>query len=380
MPEYSWWERSVLERECDFIVLGAGLVGLTSAIFLKRSNPTARVRVVERSAMAAGASTRNAGFACFGMPGELLDDIAEIGPEAALKLVEMRYRGMQELLRLHGKEVLNYEACGGYEVYFQSDLHALQRVREQLSQLNHLMASGELPAEFRFSFLRNPGNSHFLSGAIGSFVQPLEGVLDSGRLWESLQELCRKEGVEVVYGVHVNGVEEQPSGVLISANNDLQLRAKKLLVCTNGFTGGVFPELASEVKPARGQVMVVRVSETDLPAGAFHYRRGYVYFRRLDESHLLIGGARDMAFEEEETDSQETTLAITRELEGLLRDEILSDTYWLTTRWAGTMGVGEKREPIVRTHGSHIVLAVRMGGMGVALGTLAAGKAVELFG
>jgi len=379
MPAYSYWERAVLERKRDFSVIGAGLVGLTTAILLKRRYPRASVAVFERAPMAAGATTRNAGFACFGMPGELTDDLETLGEAAMLRLVEMRYKGFQRLLNLHGTEKLNFSQCGGYEVFFPADQLSLEKLTENVGRLNQIMKQGDLPAAFRFAHVPNPGNSHFLNSCIGAFHQPLEGTLNSGLLWESLQDLCRQEGVEIFYGIQITGSEECESGQYLSANNDLQLYAGKVVICTNGFTASLLPELGEEVKPARGQILVATVNEGSLPAGAFHYRRGYVYFRKLDETTLLIGGGRDRAFEEEETESQETSNLIIQELEHLLSHEILSAPFWVSSQWAGTMGVGPKRLPLLMPYGKNTVLAVRMGGMGVALGTLMAEEAVALF-
>ena len=71
MTNLSYWEyRSFLE-EADAVVVGGGLVGLTAAIYLRQHRPQARVLVLERDVLPNGASTKNAGFACFGSVSEL---------------------------------------------------------------------------------------------------------------------------------------------------------------------------------------------------------------------------------------------------------------------------------------------------------------------
>jgi glycine/D-amino acid oxidase-like deaminating enzyme len=52
--------------------------------------------------------------------------------------------------------------------------------------------------------------------------------------------------------------------------------------------------------------------------------------------------------------------------------------YTIEHRWSGVMGVGETKSPIVKNIHPRVICAVRMGGMGVALGTLTGMEAAEL--
>ena len=71
----SYWEKKYWFPHYDFIVVGSGIVGLCCALGIKEKYPNANVCIVERGAIPNGASTKNAGFACFGTVGELLDDL-----------------------------------------------------------------------------------------------------------------------------------------------------------------------------------------------------------------------------------------------------------------------------------------------------------------
>ncbi len=64
--ELSYWEQESFFKGIDVAVIGSGIVGLTAAIHLKTLEPHSRIVVLERGALPTGASTRNAGFACFG--------------------------------------------------------------------------------------------------------------------------------------------------------------------------------------------------------------------------------------------------------------------------------------------------------------------------
>ena len=70
-----YWEREHLLRSADITIVGAGLVGMSTALALRRLQPEAHIRIVERHPLTDGGSSRNAGFACFGSAGEWLDDL-----------------------------------------------------------------------------------------------------------------------------------------------------------------------------------------------------------------------------------------------------------------------------------------------------------------
>ena len=54
----SYWEHQSFFGPADVAIIGAGLVGLTAALYLKPLRPTWRVVVLERGALPSGASTK----------------------------------------------------------------------------------------------------------------------------------------------------------------------------------------------------------------------------------------------------------------------------------------------------------------------------------
>ena len=74
--QVSIWEKESFYASQDVIIIGSGFVGLWSAYYLKKKDPDLKVTVIERGQIPTGASTRNAGFACFGSLSELVHAIA----------------------------------------------------------------------------------------------------------------------------------------------------------------------------------------------------------------------------------------------------------------------------------------------------------------
>jgi glycine/D-amino acid oxidase-like deaminating enzyme len=128
-----------------------------------------------------------------------------------------------------------------------------------------------------------------------------------------------------------------------------------------------------DIIPARGQVLVTSGIK-DLPwQGSFHSDEGYYYFRNLGKK-VLLGGARNKAFREEETTQMQISDTIQNELERYLDEVILPNNkgqYTIDYRWSGIMAMGSEKMPIVKEVEPNIFCAVRMSGMGVALAPVA---------
>ena len=84
-PSFSYWERTAFIDHADVIVIGSGLVGLSAALHLKKQQPNLKVLVLERGFLPSGASTKNAGFACFGTVSEQISAINQSSEEEAMR-------------------------------------------------------------------------------------------------------------------------------------------------------------------------------------------------------------------------------------------------------------------------------------------------------
>src|SRR5271154_267438 len=92
----SFWEKQSL-LNYDIIIIGSGIVGLSTAISIKEKAPRKRIMVLERAVLPTGASTKNAGFACIGSLTEILDDLKKMSEDEVLQLVDLRLKGLLKL-------------------------------------------------------------------------------------------------------------------------------------------------------------------------------------------------------------------------------------------------------------------------------------------
>lgn len=370
---FSFWEQRWMER-ADQVVIGGGLVGLQTAIELKLKYPHKAVWVLERNAFGDAASLRNAGFACFGSAGEILDDISRMGEDQAFQLYEERYKGLQDLIRTYTPEKIGYEQSGGYEIFPSGSEAELKVIQDHLPRLNESLKE----VHQQVSFVERNIKKFEMNVGETAIVSPSEGALQSHLLLRTVRQHALSVGVEIYTSMDVKSIEKHGSGgwVLQFEQSDAEILAKDLFVCTNAWALKWFPDL--EVEPARGQILVTKPIPSIAFRGIFHADQGYIYFRSLG-SRILIGGARNTQFKTENTFESAVTPEIKSELLRWLNEIIVPGIHVeIDTEWSGVMGMHQKRSPIIERKEEHLYLGVRMGGMGVALSSQVAKKLVKL--
>ncbi|MBU6323967.1 MAG: FAD-binding oxidoreductase [Bacteroidetes bacterium] len=368
----SWWESRYWQK-VDVVVVGAGIVGLLSALRIREQKPHYRIVVTDRDPLALGASSRNAGFACFGSITELQEDIEDKGREAALDLAVRRFEGFQALRALCGDEAIGLNLCGSREVFLTSEEKKYREALEWLPELNKDLASTTgTPETFRKADTRRLG----MNVLSDSLVNCCEGILETDMLLRRLRNLAAEQGIELYGGFDIEYHERDGKGLRIRSGRH-EIETGLLLYCTNAFTPGFFPELP--IVPARGQVFVSTPLSRPLPNEAFFYDRGYTYFRPLSGNRLLMGGFRNLDFHTEETYAMHTGGAVWEALLRFTSEVVLPAQEWkVDFAWAGTMAMGDERSPIVRSPESGVVVCARMSGMGVALSAKVSVEATEL--
>ena len=372
MAELSVWEKESFFAPADIVICGSGLVGLWSAYHLKKRSPSLSITIVDRGIIPTGASTRNAGFACFGSLTELVANREEMGEDQLLQLVEWRYKGIKRIRKTFAATDIDYENNGGYELLAAANDNEL---RSLIDSVNRLLK--KVTGQQKTFRLQNEKLTRFGFAGIQHLVESsAEGQLHSGKLCQALLRLVQSMGVTVLNNIGIDSYDKVHGHLLIHTDKGYPLLASQLLIATNAFARELLPQL--DVSPARGQVLVTSPIE-DLPfKGTFHFDEGYYYFRDLG-GRVLLGGARNKAIEEENTAEMETTALIQQELERFLREVVLPGRHYsIEHRWSGIMGMGAEKMPIIRAVNDHVFCAVRMSGMGVALAPIVGEKVADM--
>ncbi|MBF9223806.1 NAD(P)/FAD-dependent oxidoreductase [Hymenobacter ruricola] len=374
MPDtnFSYWEYQSFFGPADVAIIGAGLVGLTAALYLKRRRPHWHVVVLERGELPSGASTKNAGFACFGSISELMEQEKRGDLQA---VVAARYEGLGRLRELLGDATLDYRPVGGYELFRHEETALANECRAKIDYFNALLA----PVVGHARTFRDASGEAGCFGfrGVGTLLKnEHEGSLDAGRMMRALLRQAWASDVPVLTNCAVEAIEAAGPGQLVQLSNGVALAAGQVLLATNAFAAELLPELA--VTPGRGQVLVTEPLPTVAMPGTFHYDHGYAYFRQLPDRRLLLGGGRNLDFAAEATTAPGLTKPVQTYLENLLHDVILpGQRPRIDYRWSGVMGFGPALAPIIEWVRPGVLAAVRCNGMGVALGAGTGWRAAE---
>ena len=366
----SYWEIKSWLTNIDFCIVGSGIVGLNCALQLKERYPKAKILILEKGTLPQGASTKNAGFACFGSLSEILDDLQSHSEEDVIQLISKRVNGLKLLRETLGDKQINYQKLGGYELFLNSDEALFQTCISKKETINKVLKS--LFKDSVFSLKDNIFN--FKNVNQQYIFNQFEGQIDTGKMIESLLEKVYTKGIKILNNIYVESFSEDADSVKIKTNQ-FEFSASKLLIATNGFASNLINQ---KVKPARAQVLITKpIKNLDIK-GTFHLDRGYYYFRNID-NRILIGGGRNLDFKIEETTELSQTAIIQNKLEALLKTTILPETpFEIDHRWSGIMGIGNQKKAIVKQIDNHVFCGVRLGGMGVAIGSLVGKELADL--
>jgi gamma-glutamylputrescine oxidase len=369
----SYWEKKSFFGSQDLIIVGCGIVGLSAAIQFKSYQPRSKVLIIDSGIIPQGASTKNAGFACVGSAGELLSDLINYDENTVFSLVERRKRGLDLLRSSLGDEAISYENFGGYELFEGEEKYS--RIAEKIEYFNKNLHS-ITGNKSTFTFADAQINDFGFNGVQHLIKNNCEGQIDTGKMMQALLDKAKSVGVQLLFGAKIEQIIENSNITGVVLENGIKIESNKVLVCTNGFAKELLPEL--DVVPARAQVLVTSPIQNLKVKGSFHFDEGFYYFRNID-NRILLGGGRNLDFEGEKTIEFGNSPIIMNRLKQMLDEIILpNQKYSIEYVWSGIMAFGENKNPIVKQVKPNIFCAVRLGGMGVAIGSLVGKEAVDL--
>jgi glycine/D-amino acid oxidase-like deaminating enzyme len=360
--QLSYWEIKNWFSQVDFTIVGSGIVGLHCALNIRERFPASKILILEKGILPQGASTKNAGFACFGSLSEIIDDLNSHSEEEVSQLLQKRWNGLQLLRKRVGDSVLDFKPYGGYELFLKEDERTYNECLQKLPFINDLLK----PLFKNDVFSKEIDRFDFKNIQEYTVFNPFEAQIDTGNMMQALIKEAASQNILILNQATVSSFIDKNNSVEVVVN-DFSFQTNKLLFATNGFASQL---TNNAVKPARAQVLITEpISNLDI-RGTFHLDKGFYYFRNF-EDRILLGGGRNLDFEGESTTDLSQTETIQNRLETLLKEVILPNKeFKIAHRWSGIMGIGAHKNPIVSQVSENVYCGVRLGGMGVAIGSI----------
>jgi glycine/D-amino acid oxidase-like deaminating enzyme len=362
MINLSFWEDKQFSLNDAIIIIGSGIVGLSTALALKKENNSINIVVIDRQFPPSGASTKNAGFYCFGSFSEIVSDLKNMSEEQCIDMIRLRWKGGQILKNRICNQIVQ---TGGFELFntdtfpIHSDISYVNQLFEKAIGIN--------------GYLQIKENNVFPKFDQLMISMPNEGMLNPMLMINTLYMQCLELNVKFLFGKTITEIDQHNS---VLSTSEGPITYHKCVICTNGFTRKLLPEI--EVYPARNLVMITEPLPKPEWSGVFHFDEGYYYFRNVG-NRLLLGGARNLDPQTETTSDFGVNQKIYKHLLEFLHDKILNNNnVKISNTWSGILGVAKDKSPIIKQLNKNLYMGVRLGGMGVAIGSLMGQKLADL--
>lgn len=179
------------DLDTDVAVVGAGYTGLWAAYYLRRSDPTLRVAVVEQEVAGYGASGRNGGWASalFACSPERLARLYGLDAMHAMRLAMQA--SLDELERVLAEESIDCDwARGGTLTVARNDAQ-LARARQEVDSAREL---GIPAADLALLGPREAGERLRVAGTLGATFTPHCAAVHPARLARGLARAVERRG------------------------------------------------------------------------------------------------------------------------------------------------------------------------------------------
>ena len=365
-----WWEAAprvptpdlALPPSADVVIVGSGYSGLSAALTLARAGRD--VLVLEREDPGFGASSRNGG--AFGA--SLRISFATMVGKFGLEQATAYYRGAREALATLASVIeeekidCHFRRVGRFTgAHRPADYESLARDLDL--QRKHLGFDGEMVP--RGEQRRYIGTDHYHGGRFTAW----DGNLHPGLYHSGLLARVRDAGATVIGRAAVTAIARDGDGFVVSARG-AGVRAKQVMVATNGYGGALSPWLKRRLIPLQSQIIATEPLEPELMAKLMPGARQlgdtcklHHYYRTSPDGRRILFGGRAGQREVDDPRSSGTHLyrrlvALFPELKGVR----------ITHSWAGFIAYTFDHLPHMAEHDG-IHYAAGYCGSGVAMAT-----------
>src|SRR6187402_709421 len=202
--QLSYWELKNWFTNVDFTIVGSGIVGLHAGLRLREKYPESKILILEKGILPQGASTKNAGFACFGSISEIIEDLKSHSEEEVIQLIQKRWNGLQLLRKNLGDATIDFRPYGGYELFLKEDENSFSECSNKLPFINEI-----LRPLFKADVFAKEVDRFGFHGIHEYLVfNPFEAQIDTGNMMQALLKQAISENILILNRQTVTGYNE----------------------------------------------------------------------------------------------------------------------------------------------------------------------------
>jgi glycine/D-amino acid oxidase-like deaminating enzyme len=354
---------SELPDQCDFLVIGSGLTGLSASLRLARAGRS--VVVIDAGDIASGASSINGGMVSPDIKAGIRHIFDRYGPELGREMWHATVRSVDIVSDLCAREGIDaLISRGGMAALGRGETSHTSFQRSVDWYRSNIGVEWEVLGEDRIGEV--VGGDFFTT----ALLEPEGFGIQPARFAFGMAERVAASGAILVEHCQAIAVDRSPRAGFEVETSLGPIKAGEVIQATNGYTTNEpNPHLASRVVAIGSYIIVTeplgpRAAEV-FPSGSMTYtkKRLLNYMRRTPDDRILIGGRRNL---HPGLDLAESAADLRRQMLGFFPD--LEDCE-VTHVWGGKLGVPFDLVPHMgRIDGSWY--AMGYGGHGVGLSTL----------
>ncbi|MBS7813417.1 NAD(P)/FAD-dependent oxidoreductase [Roseococcus pinisoli] len=296
-----WWDAAPptidtappLPDQIEVAIIGGGIAGLATALELGRNGT--KSLVMDREMIGWGASSRNGGaLAGAGSLGKMRSDLGDVlGKKFLQELAEESEGAFESFEALVAREGLDcdFVRCGRFTgAHAEKSMDALKRRAEMINS-----AAGEQA----FLVPKDRVAEEIATDRyVGGMVLHRAGSLHPGKYVRSLGRAAERYGATLAGGTEVLSYRREADGGFVIETSRGRLKAKHLMVASNGYTGKATPWHRRRLIPVASYMIATEELGEERVRQALPKLRVYgdtkkvlYYFRPSpDHRRILFGG------------------------------------------------------------------------------------------
>ena len=236
--------------EADIAVVGAGLTGLWTALFVKQLDPSAEVVILEQEIAAFGASGRNAG---------MLAETVDHGHGLAIQhFGEAEARRLASLGETNVQEMTGYLAARGIECDYEPTGRLIAALTEgQLEEARRSVATARQLGLDSFRYLTREEFRAQVDSPLylGGLQVRGGGILDPVKLVDGLRDETQRLGIRVHERSRVESMRRAGAGIELRTAAG-SLHAQRAVLATSAYTHQILPRVTRRFIPMYDYILV----------------------------------------------------------------------------------------------------------------------------